>query len=99
MRFVPTHRIATHPGALLREQIEETGMTVDGVARDSGAPPALLREIVEERRGVTAETAEALAAVFGQTAAFWTNAQTAYDLSRERMDNRAAAAAAPARGG
>ena len=30
---VPTHRIATHPGALLREQIEESGLSVHGVAR------------------------------------------------------------------
>ena len=31
---VPINRIATHPGAFLLEQIEEMGLTVNGLARD-----------------------------------------------------------------
>ena len=40
-----------------------------------------------ERRGVTAETAIALGAYFGQTPEFWMNAQTAYELSKELVEN------------
>ena len=83
---VPSNRIATHPGALLIEQIEEMELTVHGVARDIGPPPALLHEIVHERRGVNAEVVTALGTYFGQTPEFWLNAQKAYQLSKEAVE-------------
>ena len=84
---VPTNRIATHPGALLLEQIREMELSVSGVARDIHLPATRLHEIVHERRGVTAETAIALGAYFGQTPEFWMNAQAAYELSKELVKN------------
>lgn len=84
---VPTNRIATHPGALLLEQIRETGLTVNGLARDIDLPATRLHEIVHERRGVTAETAIALGEYFDQTPEFWMNAQKVYELSRELVTN------------
>ena len=82
MKYVPTHRVATHPGVFLRDQIEELGLSVHGLARDLGLPAARLREIVRQRRGVSAETAIALGEYFGQTAMFWLNAQLLHDLSK-----------------
>ena len=84
---MPTNRIATHPGALLREQIEETGLTVHRVARDIGLPSTRLHEIVHERRGVSAETAIALGAFFGQSPEFWMNAQKTHELSKALIEN------------
>ena len=81
MARVPGNRIATHPGALLLEQIREMGLTVNGVARDIDLPATWLHEIVHERRGVSAETAIALGAYFGQAPEFWMNAQKSYELS------------------
>ncbi len=83
----PTNRIATHPGALLLEQIQEMGLTVNGLARDIDLPTTRLHEIVHERRGVTAETAIALGEYFDQTPEFWMNAQKVYELSRELVKN------------
>ena len=83
----PTNRIATHPGALLQEQISEMGLTVHGVARDSGLPATRLHEIVHERRGVSAETAIALGAYFCQSPEFWMNAQKSHELSRALVEN------------
>ena len=83
----PTNRIATHPGALLLDQIREMGLTVHGVARDIGVPAAHLREIVHERRGVSAETAIALGEYFGQTPEFWMNAQKVHELSKALVEN------------
>ena len=91
MSRIPTHRVAEHPGALLREQIEETGLTVACLAQDTGLAAARLREIVCERRGVSAETAIALGAYFGQSPEFWMNAQKTYELSKgsiEKGDRR-----------
>ena len=87
MPRVPTHRIAEHPGAFLREQIEETGLAIDGVARGAGLRASLLREIACERRGVSAETAIALGAYFGQSPEFWMNAQKAHELSKALVEN------------
>ena len=84
---VPTNRIATHPGALLREQIKEMDLTVHGVARDAGLPATRLHEIVHERRGVSAETAIALGTYFGQSPEFWMNAQKTYELSKALVES------------
>ena len=81
MARVPSNRIATHPGALLLEQIEEMGLTVNSVARDINLPAIRLHEIVHERRSVSAEIAIALGVYFGQTPEFWMNAQKTYELS------------------
>ena len=87
MLKAPTHRIATHPGALLMEQIEEMALSVSRVARETGLPTTRLHEIVHERRGVTAETAIALGEYFGQTPEFWMNAQTVYELSKVQAES------------
>lgn len=71
------------PDALLLEQIQEMGLTVNGLARDIDLPATRLPEIVHKRRGVTAETAIALGEYSDQTPAFWMNAQKVYELSRE----------------
>ena len=83
MKYIPTHRITTHPGAFLRQEIEERGLSVHGLARDTGLPATRLHEIVHERRGITAETAIALGEYFGQTPMFWLNVQKLHELSKE----------------
>ena len=87
MARVPGNRIATHPGALLLEQIREMGLTVNGVARDVGLPATRLHEIVHGRRGVSAKTAITLGTYFGQAPEFWMNAQKSYELSKELVEN------------
>lgn len=83
MTVIPTQRISTHPGVLLREQLEGMGLPVRAAARAMGLPATRLHEIVHERRGIRAETAIALAEFFEQTPEFWLNAQKAHELSRE----------------
>lgn len=87
MPRIPSHRVATHPGVFLREQIEERGLTERDVAGDTGLPEARLRGIVRERCGVSAETAIALGEYFGQTPQFWMNAQMGRELSKELLEN------------
>ena len=87
MSRVPTNRVAAHPGSLLLEQIKEMGLTVNAVAREVDLPATRLHEIVHGRRGVSAETAIALGTYFGQTPEFWMNAQKAYELSKELVQN------------
>jgi addiction module HigA family antidote len=78
-------RKALHPGEILKEQfMAEFGLSINKVARDLRVPPTRISEIVNERRGVSADTAIRLARYFGTTPEFWMNLQTAYDLDVSR---------------
>ena len=87
MTQTPRNRSATHPGALLMEQIRELSLSVHEVARDTGLPATRLHEIVHQRRGISAESAIALGMYFGQTPEFWMNAQKAFELTQELSRN------------
>jgi antitoxin HigA-1 len=70
-----------HPGEVLREEfLVPLEMSVNALALALSVPATRLHEIVNERRGITADTAYRLARYFGTTPEFWANLQTAYDL-------------------
>jgi antitoxin HigA-1 len=54
------------------------------MARDLRVPPTRIGEIVNERRGISPDTAFRLARYFGTTPEFWMNLQSAYDLDVAR---------------
>jgi addiction module HigA family antidote len=60
------------------------GVSINRVARDLRVPPTRIGEIVNERRGITPDTALRLARYFGTTPEFWMNLQSAYDLDLAR---------------
>ena len=62
------------------------GITINGLARDLRVPPTRTSEIVNGRRGITADTALRLARYFGTTPEFWLNLQQAYDLRRAQRE-------------
>lgn len=72
---------AIHPGEILREEfMVPLEISINRLARDLHAPPNRISEIVNERRGISADTALRLARYFGNSPQFWINLQTAYDL-------------------
>ncbi|MBB4636212.1 HigA family addiction module antitoxin [Longimicrobium terrae] len=80
-RNLPTHREPTHPGQmLLHEFLGPMGMTQAEFARRIGVSYVRLNEIVNARRGVTADTALRFARFLGTTADMWLGLQTAWDL-------------------
>lgn len=69
---------AVHPGEVLREEyLAPLSLSVNALAM---APATRIHEIVKERRGITADTAERLARYFGGDAASWLALQADYDL-------------------
>lgn len=54
-----------------------------------GVPPRRINEIVHGKRGITADTAVRLAKYFGNSAEFWMNLQSHYELRIERRALRA----------
>lgn len=78
----PTNRMRPiHPGEILREDfLIPLGMSANALAIALAVPSTRIHEIVNERRGITADTAERLAHYFGGDAASWLNLQNDYDL-------------------
>jgi addiction module HigA family antidote len=74
------------PGEVLREQLEEIGMSANGLAAALHVPANRITGILNETRTLTPETALRLERFFvGTTAQFWLNLQTGFDLRRAEL--------------
>lgn len=71
---------ATHPGRILKEELEVRGLSANALALKLRVPPQRIQEIVAGRRGISPETALRLEASLGTPARLWLNMQSAYDL-------------------
>jgi addiction module HigA family antidote len=69
-----------HPGAILREELDERGLSASALARALGVPVTRITDVLNARRGITADTALRLARYFGGSPKFWLNLQQSYDL-------------------
>jgi addiction module HigA family antidote len=87
--MLPLHRVSTHPGQiLLKEFLEPLELTQVRLAKAINIPQNRVNELVRGKRGITPETALLLAEYFKNSAEFWMNLQTAYDLTRVRAEVR-----------
>lgn len=100
---IPTNRAPTPPGEmLLKEFLEPSGLSQAEAARQMQIPLNRLNEIIKGKRGISADTAWKLSALFDTTPESWMILQVNYDLYRARtlpMPRRVVAGAAfePAR--
>jgi addiction module HigA family antidote len=66
---------------MLREEfMKPLGISINGLSLELHVPVTRISEIVNERRGITADTALRLARHFGTSADFWMNLQKDYEL-------------------
>ena len=71
-----------HPGETIREDyLKPLGLSANRLAIELRVPATRMTEIINGRRGITADTALRLARYFNTTAKFWLNLQTSYDLA------------------
>jgi len=76
-----------HPGEILKEDLADGGISLNELARALRVPMNRISQIVNGKRGITADTALRLARYFGSTAQYWLNLQTAFDLEvAQRQD-------------
>jgi addiction module HigA family antidote len=69
------------PGEILFEDfMKPLGLSINALARDIHVPPNRISEIVNGRRGITADTALRLAKYFGTNPEVWLGLQADYDL-------------------
>src|SRR5258707_12707603 len=70
-----------HPGEILREEFMlPLSLSMNKVALDLRVPVTRIANVGNERRGITADTALRLARYFNNSAWFWMNLQTRFDL-------------------
>ena len=73
------------PGEMLKEEyLAAYGLSQNALAKIIGISPNRIAEIVHNRRRITADTALRLGLYFGNSAEFWMNLQTHYDLKLAR---------------
>jgi antitoxin HigA-1 len=70
-----------HPGEVLKDLLNEAGLTVNALAAALRVPANRIGGIVKGQRGITADTALRLARYFGTSAQVWVNLQAKYDLA------------------
>ena len=75
-----------HPGEILREEfMAPMNVSINRLARDIAVPPGRISEIVNGRRGISADTALRLSRFFGVSAELWLGLQAEYDLRIARQ--------------
>ncbi len=83
--MIPTHRKPNHPGEILLEEfLEPLKMSQSELAKKMGVPIQRVNTLINEKRGITAETAILLSEILKTTAEFWMNLQSIYDLYEAR---------------
>lgn len=76
-----------HPGEMLREEfLVPLKMSANALALAIGVPASRVGEIVNERRGISGDTALRLGRYFRMTAEFWMNLQSHYELELARYE-------------
>ncbi len=72
-----------HPGEVLREEFMlPMELSSHAVARAIGVTPARVNDIVNQKRGITADTALRLGRYFGTTADVWINLRSGMSWKR-----------------
>ena len=74
------------PGRLLSEELQRRGWSQADFAQIVGRPPRVVNEIIKAKRAITPETALAFAGALGTGAEFWLNMESAYQLSKVRVE-------------
>lgn len=76
----------THPGTILKDEIESRGITQRSLARQMGMPYSALNEILNGRRPLTEKTALLFEAILGVDAEPLLALQMEYNLRAVRKD-------------
>lgn len=73
---------AVHPGQVLRDELDELGVTPTELSRQIGVPPNRVSQIIAGKRAVSGDTALRLGHWFGMDPQFWLNLQGQFDLAQ-----------------
>lgn len=78
----------THPGDVIKEEIEYRGISQRKLATQMGVSYTVLNEILNAKRPVTPEFALLIEAVLGIEADMFVRMQTRYNMQKARQDTK-----------
>lgn len=70
----------SHPGRLLKRELAARKLSANRLALDIGVPSGRITDILNARRSITADTAVRLGRYFRNSAQFWFDLQSQYDI-------------------
>jgi antitoxin HigA-1 len=70
-----------HPGRILKRELAARELSANKLSLALRLPSGRIVDIIDGKRGISPETALRLARSFGNSARFWLNLQTAYELA------------------
>ena len=76
-----------HPGEILKEELDELGLSANALANALDVPTNRVTAILNGQRGVTADTALRLARYFGTTPQLWLNLQQSFELRVTQLES------------
>lgn len=88
---------AVHPGILLKDELEELGMTPTEFARQLDVPHNRITGILNGQRSISGDTALRLGHWFGNNPQFWMNLQAQFDLAAAEKEKGTVIDALPTR--
>lgn len=72
---------AVHPGVILKDELEELGVTPTEFARQIEVPANRVSQIIAGKRSITGDTALRFGHWFGTEPQFWLNLQSQFELA------------------
>ncbi|MFZ0131853.1 MAG: HigA family addiction module antitoxin [Desulfobacterales bacterium] len=75
-----------HPGRILKLEMSARGLSANKLALSLRVPSGRITQILNGKRGISAETAFRLGRYFGNSAQFWINLHSRYDLAVVERD-------------
>ena len=76
----------THPGELIKDELEANSITQAKLAENIGVKPSLLNEIIKGKRGVNTEMALLIEAALNIPADLLLNLQSDYNMQMAKSD-------------
>ena len=70
-----------HPGSILKDELDELGVSPTEFARQIDVPPNRISQIISGKRLITGDTALRFGHWFGTDPRFWLNLQAQFDLT------------------
>ena len=79
----------SHPGILLKEDLDEVGLSAYRVSKETGISAVNLSKILQGKRAITPDTGLRLAKFLGMSENYFINMQIRYDTQKAKMENQA----------
>ena len=78
-----------HPGRLLKRELTARKLSANRLSLDIGVPSGRITDILNGRRAISADTAVRLGRYFGNSAQFWLDLQSQYEIGIVERDKGA----------